>query len=121
MTRILIIGGSDAGISAAQGAKEINPGADITMVVADRYPNFSICGLPFYISGEVKDWHALAHRTISEIESRGIRLFLDHKAKAVDSVRKRVRISDKNESMFDLAYDCLLIGTGATSARPPID
>ena len=26
-------------------------------------PNYSICGLPFFLSGETPDWHSLAHRT----------------------------------------------------------
>lgn len=29
------------------------PMSDDTVVVADAYPNFSICGIPYYISGEV--------------------------------------------------------------------
>lgn len=73
MKNMLIIGGSDAGISAALRIKELDAQADVTMVLADAYPNFSICGLPFYISGEVQDWHTLAHRTFDEIEEHGIR------------------------------------------------
>ena len=42
MSSILIIGGSDAGISAALSAKEGDPQVEITVVAADRYPNFSI-------------------------------------------------------------------------------
>ena len=76
MPHILIIGGSDAGISAALRAGELDPASEVTIVVADRYPNFSICGLPFYLSGEVDDWHTLAHRTVSEIEDKGIHLLL---------------------------------------------
>ena len=68
MQHIAIIGGSDAGISAALRAKEIDPDAEITVVVADQYPNFSICGLPFFLSGEVQDWKTLAHRTAADIE-----------------------------------------------------
>jgi len=45
----LIIGGSDAGISAALRAREVNPACEITVVAADRYPNYSICGLPFWL------------------------------------------------------------------------
>ena len=71
---LLIIGGSDAGISAALRAKEIDLTVAVTIIVADRFPNFSICGLPFYVSGETPDWQQLAHRTISEIEEKGIRL-----------------------------------------------
>jgi hypothetical protein len=55
---IRIIGGSDAGISAALRAREINRDADISVFLADDYPNYSICGLPFYLSGETPDWHS---------------------------------------------------------------
>jgi hypothetical protein len=33
------------------------------VVLADAYPNFSICGIPYYISGEVTHWRNLAHCT----------------------------------------------------------
>jgi NADPH-dependent 2,4-dienoyl-CoA reductase/sulfur reductase-like enzyme len=44
--RLLVIGGSDAGIEAARRARELDPSTEVTVVVADAYPNFSICGLP---------------------------------------------------------------------------
>ena len=50
---IVAIGGSDAGISAALRARELDPTVDVTVVVADRYPNYSICGIPYYFSGDV--------------------------------------------------------------------
>lgn len=120
MKNLLIVGGSDAGISAALRVKEIDPDAEVTMVVADRFPNFSICGLPFYISREVQDWQTLAHRTISEIEGKGIKLLLENRAEAIDPVRKSVCIAGKDGGVRNLAYDCLLMGTGGISARPPI-
>ena len=45
MVNLLIIGGSDAGISAALRAREIDSRMDITVMVADRFPNYSISGL----------------------------------------------------------------------------
>ena len=51
---LVAIGGSDAGISAALRARELDPSVDVTVVVADAYPNFSICGIPYYFSGEVQ-------------------------------------------------------------------
>ena len=62
---LVAIGGSDAGISAALRASELDPAAEVTVVVADAYPNFSICGIPYYLSGEVDRWQNLAHRTAS--------------------------------------------------------
>ena len=50
---LVAIGGSDAGISAALRARELDPTVDVTVVVADSYPNYSICGIPYYFSGEV--------------------------------------------------------------------
>ncbi|EHJ48889.1 hypothetical protein DFW101_2887 [Solidesulfovibrio carbinoliphilus subsp. oakridgensis] len=67
MDDLLIIGGSDAGISAALRARELVPACTVTVVLADDYPNYSICGLPFFLSGEVPDWRALAHRTREDL------------------------------------------------------
>ena len=50
---MVTVGGSDAGISAALRAREVDPAAEVTVVAADAYPNFSICGIPYYVSGEV--------------------------------------------------------------------
>ena len=65
---LVAVGGSDAGISAALRARELDPDTDVTVVVADAYPNFSICGIPYYISGEVTHWRNLAHRTQESAE-----------------------------------------------------
>jgi hypothetical protein len=71
MSALVIIGGSDAGTSAALRAKEVDSSVDVKILLADAFPNYSICGLPFYLSGEVPDWRTLAHRTIEEIEKQG--------------------------------------------------
>jgi NADPH-dependent 2,4-dienoyl-CoA reductase/sulfur reductase-like enzyme len=120
MTQLLIIGGSDAGISAALRAKELDPAVKISMVVADRFPNFSICGLPFYLSGEVRNWQNLAHRTKAEIEEQGIHLLLNHSAEEIIAGNKTVRVKDPDGRPLELKYDKLVIATGAVSARPDI-
>lgn len=120
MDKMLIIGGSDAGISAALRIKEMDARADVTMVLADAYPNFSICGLPFYISGEVQDWRSLAHRNLAEIESHGIHVMSDHRAEAILPDSQKVRIFSHEGATFEVTYDKLLITTGAQSAIPSI-
>jgi NADPH-dependent 2,4-dienoyl-CoA reductase/sulfur reductase-like enzyme len=122
--RLLIIGGSDAGISAALRARELSRDAQVTVVVADTYPNFSICGLPYYLSGDVPEWQSLAHRTRSDIEALGISLLLDHVATAIDPVQKTARVhprrADGHGDTFLLAYDRLIIATGARPQLPAI-
>lgn len=72
MKRLLIIGGSDAGISAALRARELRPDVDVRVVVTDRFPNYSICGIPYYLSGEVQLSADLAHRKAADIQAAGV-------------------------------------------------
>lgn len=112
---IVAIGGSDAGISAALRARELDRSADVTVVVADRYPNYSICGIPYYISGEVQPWQSLAHRTHADLEATGMNLRLDTVATRIDVAGRRLAIRDtRGES--HLSYDELIVGTGALPA-----
>lgn len=114
--RFLIIGGSDAGISAALRARELDAKASVTVVLADGFPNFSICGLPFFLSGETPDWHQLAHRT----EFNGIEMLTWHTAVDIHPDSKSVEVLDRKEQRQSLAYDRLLIATGAGPLIPNI-
>jgi NADPH-dependent 2,4-dienoyl-CoA reductase/sulfur reductase-like enzyme len=119
--RLLAIGGSDAGISAGLRARELDPTVEVTLLVADAFPNFSICGLPYYLSGDVADWRALAHRTTGDLEAAGLGLRLDHTARAIDPAAKQVTVTDPGGADRQLGYDQLVIATGAVPVRPPID
>ena len=121
MPHLLVIGGSDAGISASLRARELDPRTDVTMVVADAYPNFSICGIPFYLSGETPDWHDLAHRTREEIEASGLSLRLDTRAVRIDAAEKSVVLREAGGAEEVCAYDRLVIGTGAVPIEPSIE
>jgi len=39
---MVTVGGSDAGISAALRAREVDPAVEVTVVAADAYPNFEV-------------------------------------------------------------------------------
>ena len=114
------VGGSDAGISAALRAREAAPGTEVTVVVADAYPNFSICGIPYYISGEVTHWRNLAHRTIADLEDTGMTLRLDTTARSIDVPGRKLTVTRPDGGEDVIGYDRLVIGTGAVPVRPPI-
>ncbi|GAA3803619.1 FAD-dependent oxidoreductase [Streptomyces chiangmaiensis] len=119
--RIVAIGGSDAGISAALRARELDPDSEVTVVVADAYPNFSICGIPYYVSGEVGHWSDLAHRTLADLKATGMQVRTDSLATGIDVTGKRLTVRDADGRNEELPYDALIVGTGAVSARPPIE
>jgi len=118
---VVAIGGSDAGISAALRIREVDPATEVTVVVADRFPNFSICGIPYYVSGEVARWENLAHRTVADLEATGMRLRLDTTARRIDASHHRVVLADAAGKEERVAYDALVVGTGALPIRPPIE
>ena len=117
---LVMIGGSDAGISAALRARELDPAADVTVVLEDAYPNFSICGIPYYVSGEVPHWRNLAHRTLADLEAAGMRLRLDTTARRIDVAARKLLVTSADGTEELLGYDKLIVGTGAVPVRPPI-
>lgn len=120
MNRIVIIGASDAGISAALNAREQSNTAVIKVLSADEFPNFSICGIPFYIGGEVADWRNLAHRSIGELESFAVDFRLGHRVTEIDSGGKFIIALDPAGKAERFNYDRLIVGTGAVAVRPEI-
>ena len=117
MTRLVVVGGSDAGISAALSAGEACPGAEVSVLLADAFPNYSICGLPFLHSGEVAHWRDLAHRTEADLTGSGMRLFPEHAVTAVLAGEKVV-VARGPEGERRFPYDRLVLATGARSERP---
>ena len=117
---LIAVGGSDAGISAALRARELDANSNVTVILADAYPNFSICGIPYYVSGEVADWRHLAHRTSADLQSTGMTLRLHTTVRHIDVEARRVGLTGADGDDGWLAYDALIIGTGALPVRPPI-
>jgi NADPH-dependent 2,4-dienoyl-CoA reductase/sulfur reductase-like enzyme len=117
---MIAVGGSDAGISAALRAREVDSGAEVTVVVADAYPNFSICGIPYYVSGEVPHWRNLAHRATADLEAAGMTLRLGTTARRIDVPGRKLLVTGAGGAEEVLGWDQLVIGTGAVPARPPI-
>ena len=117
---IVAVGGSDAGISAALRAREVSPSAEVTVVTADAYPNYSICGIPYYVSGEVTHWRNLAHRTYADLEAAGMGLRLDTTARKIDVDGRLLHVTGPGGAEDTIAYDQLIVGTGAVPVRPPV-
>ena len=110
---VLIVGGSDAGISAALRIRELDRSVEVTVVLRDAYPNYSVCGLPFFLSGETPDVASLAHRTDFE----GMRLLCNTRVAALDP-SARVATLVGQDVPATMSYDRVVVCTGARPASP---
>jgi len=115
--RVLIVGGSDAGISAGLRIKELEPNIDVNILLRDNFPNYSICGLPFLISGETSDQVELAHRSNKQLVDAGLNVHQQVNVFSIDHMNRRVFAND--EKVF--SYDSLILATGARSRHPKLE
>lgn len=125
--RVVIIGGVATGMKTASRLRRRDAAAEI--IVLERGPELSYgaCGFPYYISGEVKSFNAFDHtpqgvkrdadyfRKVKGIDAR-----TGCNVTAIDCENKLVTYVEKGETKT-LPYDVLVLGTGATPVRLPLE
>ena len=120
MKKTVIIGGSDLGIIAGLRIRELDSSSEVTVVSSNHFPNSSICGIPFFLGGEIKDYKTLAHRSADDIKATGLRLYLDSTVTSIDTIKKQVFYISREGEAGHIGYDNLVFGTGGKSIRPDI-
>ncbi len=119
--KIVIIGAVAAGAKAAAKAKRLIPEAEILIYTKEEYISYSACGLPYYIEGNFEDVKKLIVRSVQDFESKGIKVFNNHKVTSILSEEKKISgINLITGEKFDTKYDKLLIATGAEPYIPDI-
>lgn len=120
--RLVVIGGTAAGLSAASKAKRTDPELDVSVYERSGYVSYGSCGLPYYVGGLVRSEADLVTLTPEELSGkRGVRTHIRHEATGIDARKKIVHIrnQDAGES-FDVPYDSLVIAAGASPIIPDI-
>ena len=80
MPRLLVIGGMAAGMSAASKLKRLRPEWEAAVLEAGPDLSYGACGLPYWISGEVRGMEDLYALAPEEIAARGIEVRLRQRA-----------------------------------------
>ena len=122
-TRMVVVGGDAAGMSAATQARKRRPSQELEIVAFERgrHTSYSACGLPYYAGDVVKDWRDLVARTPEEFASKDIEVRTRHEVEAVDLEAGRVRVRDLDAGRtLEEAWDVLVVATGSEPLRPPI-
>ena len=126
--RIIIVGAVALGPKVACRLRRLDPEADITVIDRDNLISYGGCGIPYYVGGDIADIEGLCSTTSHAIRdphffktSKGIQVIPKVEALSINRKEKKLDIrhldGDRQET---LAYDTLVIATGATPFRPPI-
>jgi len=117
---ILIIGGDAAGMSAASQVRRRHPDWTITVVERGRFTSYAACGIPYYLAGDVPTLDDLVVVTPETFRTqRNIDVRTGWEAVAVDLPAKRVAARRPDGVTESLAFDRLLLATGASPIVPP--
>ena len=128
MKKVVIIGGVAAGLKAAAKLRRCDAEAQITVVERGEIISYGACGLPYYVSGDVDNINHLMmtpagalrntefFKNVKNIDVRSKTL-----ATAINRDAKTVTVKKlETGEIEDLAYDKLVIATGASPLKPPI-
>ncbi len=129
MARLVVIGGGAAGMSAASAARRTDPGLDVVVCEAGGFAAYGMCGIPYYLGGTVAaPEDLLAYPPSAFREERGIDLRLHTRVTGIDPAARQVRLAAGTPAAQapsattgePLAYDALVVTSGADPVRPPI-
>lgn len=125
--KVIVIGGVAAGPKAASRINRLCADAEITLIEKGELLSYAGCGLPYYISGQVKDSKELMSTPTGTVRDTAFfkkvknATVLNHtEATAINRERKTVTVKNRTGEEQILPYDKLVLATGAESAVPPI-
>lgn len=127
--RVVVVGGVACGPKAAARLRRLDAQAHITVIEQGEYISFAGCGLPYFVGGDIKDVeHLLAtasgsvrntdyFRTVKDID-----FLVRTRVESIDRENKVAHARNlKTGELIDLPYDNLVLATGATPVKPPIE
>ena len=121
-TRLLVIGGDAAGMSAASKVRREDPQREIVVFERSPHTSYSACGMPYFIAGLVESAELLVARTPEKFrEKYNIDARVHHEVTELDLAGQRVRVTklDSGREVWE-PYDQLLIATGAAAFMPEL-
>ncbi|MDY6826484.1 MAG: FAD-dependent oxidoreductase [Bacillota bacterium] len=121
MTRVLIIGGNAAGMSAASQVKRQQPDWEVTVLEKGSYISYGACGIPYYLQGLARNLEDLITITPEEaVQKRKLNLKLHHEVTAIDPYKNQVSVTTPEGRQTE-SFDYLVISTGAHPLQGGLD
>ncbi len=112
----IIIGAGPAGVTAAETIRNLDSGAEITLIGHEPEVPYSRMALPYLIKKSIEEEGTHIRVSATHFEDQKIDL-LNAEVTSVNAAGKQVVVSDGQT----LGYDKLLIAAGGTPLTPPIE
>lgn len=112
----VIIGNGPAGVVAAETLRKRAPGDQITMLGDEPEPPYSRMAIPYLLMGNIGEEGTYLRKDANHFATLGIDL-KRCRATGIDTARREVRL----DSGGPLPFDRLLIASGVSANRPPIE
>lgn len=117
--KIVIVGGVAGGMSAATRLRRLQEEAEIIIFEKGPYVSFANCGLPYYISGEIRKRQNLLVQTPESLRARfGLDVRPETEVLSVDGAKKEVLVRGP-QGEYRETYDKLILSPGAKPFIPP--
>lgn len=120
--KIVILGCGTAGVSTGVYARKLSRSCHITLISNEDIPEYSRCGLPYAISGEVPEFEDLIIHPVNWYK-RLLKadILLKHNCTKIDTSAQQLQITDsQTEDQKILKYDKLILATGSRPNYPPV-
>lgn len=118
--KIIIIGATAAGTSAAAKARRVNKDAQIRMYEKTPVTSLGGCGMPYYLGDVFTNPENLIARTPEQFIESGIETFVNCEITGIDFDSKFVTVHNSSTGeIFNDSYDKLIIASGSQPINPP--
>lgn len=120
--KVVIIGGVAAGATTAARLRRLNKDVEIIMFEKGNYVSYANCGLPYYVSGEIREKSDLLLMTPELFKERfQVDVRVGSEVKAIDPDNQTVAVYNHiTEKTYQESYDQLVIATGSAPIQLPI-
>jgi NAD(P)H-nitrite reductase large subunit len=112
----VILGTGPAGVIAADTLRQQDANARITLIGGENVPPYSRMAIPYFLSKQIGEKGTYLRQDPDHYKNQGIDV-IRARAGAVDTNNKTITLEKGGE----VEYDRLLLATGASPIRPPIE
>ncbi len=112
----VIIGAGPAGVAAADTLRKTDPAGDIVLIGGEPEPPYSRMAIPYLLTGQIDEAGTYLRKQQDYYDTQRI-AYRQATVERVDPAKKMLHLAGGDSQ----SYDRLLVATGASPIRPPIE